>query len=58
MPTTATQQAWELIDLIARMRTEEEFGPDSPPSEDWIGTLDDLIVSARKIQKLSRDVSA
>lgn len=50
----ATQKAWELVDLIARMQTEEEFGQDSPPSEDWIGTLNDLIMQARMIQKYSR----
>jgi hypothetical protein len=50
----ATQKAWELVDLIARMQTEEEFGNDSPPSEDWIGTLNGLIEQARKIQRASR----
>jgi len=52
--TSATKHAWELIDIIARMQTEEEFGYDSPPSEDWIGTLNDLIAEARKIQKEQR----
>jgi len=33
--------------LIARMKTEEEFGDDAPPSEDWISTLNDLIAQAR-----------
>jgi hypothetical protein len=42
---------WEFVDLVARMQTEEEFGQDSPPSEDWIVTLNDLIVSARQLQK-------
>lgn len=50
----ATQKAWELVDLIARMQIEEEFGHDSPPSEDWIGTLNDLIELARKVQEYSR----
>ena len=39
------------MDLIARMKTEEEFGDDSPPSEDWIGTLNELIETARKLQR-------
>jgi hypothetical protein len=43
--------AWDLVDLIARMKTEEEFGDDSPPSEDWIGTLNELIETARKLQR-------
>lgn len=40
------------VNLVARMQTEQEFGNDSPPSEDWIGTLNDLIVEARKIADL------
>ena len=39
----------QFITLIARMKTEDEFGDDSPPSEDWIATLNDLIVTARLI---------
>jgi len=35
--------------LIARMKTEDEFGDDPPPSEDWISTVNDLIDQARKI---------
>jgi len=34
------------------MKTEKEFGDNAPPSEDWISTLNDLIVEARKIVKL------
>src|SRR5258708_29077097 len=26
----------EFIALVARMKTEKEFGEDAPPSEDWI----------------------
>ena len=36
------------IAQIARMKTEEEFEDGaSPPSEDWISTLNELIVTAR-----------
>lgn len=41
----------EFAQLIARMKTEEEFGTDAPPSEDWISTLNDLIAQARKLVK-------
>jgi hypothetical protein len=34
---------------IARMKTEQEFGDQVPPSEDWISTLNDLIEAARKL---------
>ena|SRR5690242_16331279 len=40
-------QLREFVELIARMKTEEEFGHDVPASEDWISTLNDLIVTAR-----------
>jgi hypothetical protein len=40
------------INLVARMKTEKEFGDNTPPSEDWISTLNDLIVEASKISKL------
>ena len=40
------------VNLVARMKTEEEFGNNAPPSEDWISTLNDLIVEARKIARL------
>ncbi len=40
------------VNLVARMKTEKEFGFNAPPSEDWISTLNDLIVEARKIVKL------
>jgi hypothetical protein len=39
----------EFVSLVARMKTEEEFGDDCPPSEDWISTLNELIASARKV---------
>src|ERR1019366_6693545 len=39
------------VNLVARMKTEKEFGVNAPPSEDWISTLNDLIVEARKIAK-------
>lgn len=39
----------EFVELIARMKTEAEFGGDAPPSEDWICTLNELIESARQI---------
>jgi hypothetical protein len=38
-----------LVRQIARMKTEEEFGDQSPASEDWISTLNDLIAEARKL---------
>lgn len=34
---------------MGQMQTDEEFGEDSPPSEDWISTLSDLIVTARTL---------
>lgn len=37
----------EFTAMVARMKTEEEFGDDMPASEDWISTLNELIVSAR-----------
>ena len=40
------------VNLVARMKTEKEFGDNAPPSEDWISTLNDLIAEARKIAKL------
>lgn len=45
------KKADEFIGMIARMKTEEEFGEDAPPSEDWISTLNDLIVWARALTK-------
>src|ERR1017187_1570509 len=41
-----------LVNLVAHMKTEEEFGNNAPPSEDWISTLNDLIAEARKIANL------
>lgn len=40
---------YDFAALVARMKTEEEFGDDAPPSEDWISTLNDLIAQARKL---------
>ncbi len=40
------------VNLVARMKTEKEFGDNAPPSEDRISTLNVLIVEARKIAKL------
>lgn len=39
----------EFAELIARLKTEEDFGDDQPPFEDWICTLDNLIESARQL---------
>ena len=39
----------EFVSLVARMKTEEEYGEDCPDSEDWISTLNELIASARKV---------
>jgi len=41
----------KFVRLISRMKTEEEFGDDAPPSEDWISTLNDLIAQARELEK-------
>lgn len=35
--------------LVARMKTEDEMGENSPASEDWIATLNELIASARAV---------
>lgn len=48
---TRDKKADEFIAMISRMKTEEEFGEDAPPSEDWISTLNDLIVGARALTK-------
>jgi hypothetical protein len=40
------------VNIVARMKTEGGFGNNAPPSEDWISTLNDLIVEARRIAKL------
>jgi hypothetical protein len=39
----------EFASLVARMKTEKEYGEDCPDSEDWISTLNELIASARKV---------
>jgi hypothetical protein len=41
--------ATRFIGTIARMKTEDEFGEDVPPTEDWIATLNNLIAEARSI---------
>lgn len=46
--THATQQE-EFLTMLARMKTEEEYGEAPPPSEDWISTLNDLIAGARTL---------
>ena len=46
----AADKARELVTLISRMKTKEEFGDDQPEWEDWIDTLGNLIDSARKIE--------
>lgn len=40
----------EFVYLVARMKTEEEYGEDSPSNDDWIETLNNLIATARKIK--------
>jgi hypothetical protein len=45
----AAPELLAFIELVARMRTEEEFGDDAPASEDWISTLNELITSARVV---------
>lgn len=40
---------YALLTQLANMTTEEEYGDDAPPSEDWICTLSSMIVEARKI---------
>ena len=47
-----SRQMATFVNLLARMKTEEEFDDNVPPSEDWISTLNDLIAEARKIAKL------
>jgi hypothetical protein len=49
---TKSPQMATFVNLVARMKTEGEFANNAPPSEDWIRTLNDLIVEARKIAKL------
>jgi hypothetical protein len=48
-PRTGVPSPMEFVKLVARMTTESEYGEDAPPSEDWISTLNNLIVEARKI---------
>lgn len=47
--TRALNEFREFVELIARMTTEEEFGEDQPPFEDWICTLNELIEDARRL---------
>lgn len=44
-------KAEDFVRLIARMKTEAEFGEDQPPEEDWAMTLCELIEAARQIIK-------
>jgi len=44
-----SQKMLELVGLISRMKTEQEFGDNLPESEDWIMTINQLIQSARSI---------
>jgi hypothetical protein len=39
----------EFVALVARMKTEKEFGDNPPDTEDWISTLNNLIAEARTI---------
>lgn len=48
---THAAQHTEFLTMLARMKTEEEYGEDAPPSEDWISTLNDLIAGARALTK-------
>lgn len=49
-PQANHRKCLNFIALIARMQTEEEFKEgEIPPSEDWICTLSELIVEARKL---------
>lgn len=47
----ATKNPAELVGLIARMKTTEEFGDEQPESSDWEETLNNLIAEARKAVK-------
>lgn len=49
-------RGWKrFIARIASMNTEEEFEEDaSPPSEDWICTMNELIVESRKLLKSAK----
>jgi hypothetical protein len=46
---TPTSKLVEFVELVARMKTLQEFGNDPPEQDDWIETLNDLIENARKI---------
>jgi hypothetical protein len=51
-PTTTpnpTTKLVEFVELVARMKTLQEFGDDPPEQDDWIETLNGLIENARKI---------
>jgi hypothetical protein len=39
----------EFVEMIARMKTEAEFGDEQPSIGDWIDTLCNLIASARQL---------
>jgi hypothetical protein len=49
-PIAEESKGDQFVGLVSRMKTEEEFGEDVPPSEDWISTLNDLIIQARQLQ--------
>ncbi len=44
----------EFIALVSRMKTEEDYGDEAPPSEDWISALNDLIETARQIEAATK----
>jgi hypothetical protein len=39
----------EFAAMVARMKTDEEYGDDMPASEDWVSTLNSLIAFARSL---------
>lgn len=43
--------AKKFVSMVARLKTEEEFGNDVQPFEDYISTLNDLIETAREIEE-------
>ena len=47
-------QPKQFIENIARLKTEEDFGDNAPPTEDWISTLNELIGQAREIVKAGK----
>jgi hypothetical protein len=47
-------EGFAFLEQIARMKTEEEYGDDAPPAEDWTGTLSDLITTARTLTRAEK----